>query len=237
MQRNGNLKNVGLNERLVSGVIGGGLILFGMVRRKISGLILGALGAGLLQRGVTGRCQVYGALNKNTAVPRRGILVSRSMTISRAPDELYRFWRDLENLPRFMQHLQTVKALSPTRSQWVTRGPAGSRVEWDAEIIDDVPNELIVWRSTEGADVENEGAVRFSLAPGGRGTEVRVTLRYNAPGGKLGSAVARLFGEDPEQQVADDLRHFKQMMETGEVPTTQGQSSGATSNKASALLH
>lgn len=229
--------NVGQNERLVSAILGGGLLLLGLSRRRVSGMLLGITGAGLLQRGLTGHCQLYSLMGKRAKTPRRGILVTRSMTIGRSPEELYRFWRNLENLPRFMQHLQAVQAISPTRSHWITKGPAGSRVEWDAEIIDDIPNEIVVWRSTENADVENEGAVRFTPAPGGRGTEVRVTLRYDPPGGKLGAAIAKLFGEEPELQVEDDLRHFKQMMETGEIPTTTGQSSGRGRDKESTLLH
>lgn len=140
-----------------------------------------------------------------------------TMTINSSPDEVYRFWRDFENLPRFMSHLESVRITGDKRSHWVAKAPGGTTVEWDAEIIEDVPNKLIAWRSLEGADVENSGVVRFESAPGGRGTEVRVEIVYNPPGGVLGAGIAKLFGEEPGQQIKGDLYRFKQVMETGEV--------------------
>jgi uncharacterized membrane protein len=145
-----------------------------------------------------------------------GIDVTRTITLQRTPEEVYRFWRDFENLPRFMDHLKTVHVVDG-RSHWSARGPLGTSIEWDAEIVEDRPNELISWRSVPGADVQNQGSVQFRGAPGGRGTEIVVTLRYEPPAGMLGAAVAKLFGEEPGQQVAGDLRRFKQVMETGEV--------------------
>lgn len=152
--------------------------------------------------------------------------VRRSVTVNRAPDEVYRFWRDLENLPRFMQHLEAVKDTGGGRSHWVASGPAGSTIEWDAEILEDRPNERIAWRSVGDSDVRNEGAVRFVKAPADRGTEVHVELRYEAPAGKAGAAVAKLFGEEPAQQIRDDLRRFKQVLETGEVLLSDGSPAG-----------
>jgi uncharacterized membrane protein len=146
----------------------------------------------------------------------RGIRVTRVVTLNRSPDEVYRFWRNFQNLPRFMDHLESVQVLSEQRSHWKARAPAGASVEWDAEIVDDRPNELIAWRSLDGADLPNSGSVRFTLAPAG-GTEVRVELRYDPPGGAIGAATAKLFGEEPGQQVDRDLRRLKQVMETGEV--------------------
>ena len=143
--------------------------------------------------------------------------VTKTTTINRPPEELYRFWRDFENLPRFMRHLEAVKVTAPGRSHWKAKAPAGQTVEWDAEVTEDRPNELIAWRSLEGADVANSGSVRFTPATGGRGTVVRVEVQYDPPGGKAGALVAKLFGEEPEQQVQDDLRAFKQVIETGEV--------------------
>ena len=140
-----------------------------------------------------------------------------TVTVNRAPDELYRFWRDFENLPRFMSHLESVRITGERRSHWVAKAPAGTTVEWDAEITKDIPGQLIAWRSVEGAEVENSGVVRFDRAPGGRGTEVRVELFYDPPGGLLGAGVAKLFGEEPGTQIKGDLRRFKQVMETGEV--------------------
>jgi uncharacterized membrane protein len=146
------------------------------------------------------------------------------MTINRSPQDLFNFWRNLENLPRFMRHLESVQNFGQ-RSHWVARGPLGVRVEWDAEIYRERPNEMIAWRSLEGADVDNTGSVHFTPAPVGRGTEVRVVLKYDPPAGKAGAAVAKLFGKAPEQQIREDLRRFKQLMEAGEVPTTEGQTS------------
>ena len=146
-----------------------------------------------------------------------GIAVQQRVTVNRPPEEVYAFWRNFENLPRFMHHLEEVRVLDGRRSHWTARAPAGTSVAWDAETTDDRPNELIAWRSVEGADVPNEGEVRFVRAAGGRGTEVHVRLRYEPPAGKLGALVAKLFGEEPNQQVAGDLRRFKQVLETGEV--------------------
>ena len=148
---------------------------------------------------------------------RPGIEVREQITIGKPPEELYRFWRDFQNLPRFMEHLESVRVLDDRRSRWTARAPAGKRVEWEAEITTDVPNERISWRSVGEADVPNFGTVRFLRAPGDRGAEVQVELRYDPPGGKLGAVVAKLFGEEPSLQVKSDLRRLKQVMETGEV--------------------
>jgi len=142
---------------------------------------------------------------------------TRVITINRPPAEVYGFWRDLENLPRFMRHLESVSSTGPGRSRWKVKGPAGTTVEWNAEIVEDRPSELIAWRSLPGASVENGGFVRFRPAPGGKATEVKVHLEYHPPGGRLGSAVASLFGEEPGQQLQEDLRRFKQVIETGEI--------------------
>jgi len=147
----------------------------------------------------------------------RGIHVKRVVTVNRTPDEVYRFWHDFQNLPSFMSHLESVQVTGPRRSTWKARAPAGMRVTWDAETTEDVPGQRIAWRSLPGADVDNTGSVRFVAAPGGRGTEVHVELDYRPPGGAFGALVAKLFGEAPEQQIAGDLRRFKQVMETGEV--------------------
>ena len=143
--------------------------------------------------------------------------VKHVVTVNRPAEELYQFWHNFQNLPRFMNHLEDVQVTSERRSHWKAKAPAGRTVEWDAEITDDRPNELIAWRSLDGADVDNAGTVRFQPAPGGRGTEVHVEMRYRPPAGAIGATVAKLFGEAPEQQVEDDLHAFKQVMETGEV--------------------
>jgi len=152
--------------------------------------------------------------------------VEKSVVINRSAEELYRFWRDFQNLPRFMHHLVSVEVTGQTRSHWTAKGPAGTTVEWDAEIVNETPNELISWRSLEGADVANAGSVRFERAPGGRGTIVRVKMQYRPTGGAVGATVAKLLGQSPEKQVKIDLYQFKQMMETGEVARTEGQPAG-----------
>jgi uncharacterized membrane protein len=143
--------------------------------------------------------------------------VSKTITVNRTPEEVYGFWRDLQNLPQFMEHLESVQVLSDRRSRWKAKAPAGRSVEWEAEIIEDRPNELISWRVAEDADVTHSGTVRFTGAPGGRGTEIHVAFSYAPPGGALGSLVAKLFGQEPGQQVDSDLRRLKQVLETGEV--------------------
>lgn len=151
--------------------------------------------------------------------------VKKSVTVNRPRAEVYRFWRALENLPSFMIHLESVTASSRRRSHWVARAPMG-HVEWDADVITDTPNEVIAWQSVEGSGVSNEGSVRFADAPGGRGTEVRVEFLYDAPGGTLGASIAKLFGEEPQQQLTDDLRRLKQVLEVGEVVRSEGSLEG-----------
>ncbi|MGA9995186.1 MAG: SRPBCC family protein [Pyrinomonadaceae bacterium] len=148
--------------------------------------------------------------------------MKKSIVINGSPEELYQFWHDFENLPRFMKHLESVRVTGDKRSHWVAKAPAGTNVEWDAEITEDQPNELIAWRSLEESDVRNSGSVRFERAPGGRGTRVTVELEYDPPGGVIGAGVAKLFGEEPEQQIYDDLRCVKQVIETGEVVISEG---------------
>ena len=145
------------------------------------------------------------------------IRTKKSITIQKPVEEVYAFWRNFDNLPRFMRHLESVTVLDSRHSHWVAKAPAGASVEWDAEVTEDRPNELISWRSLEGAEVYNAGTVRFQSAPGNRGTELRVELEYDPPFGKLGAKVASLFREEPGQQVMDDIRHLKQVLETGEI--------------------
>jgi uncharacterized membrane protein len=150
--------------------------------------------------------------------------VRATITVNRSPEEAYQFWRDFEQLPRFMEHVEQVRVMGDRRSHWRAKMPIGGTAEWDAEIVEDRPNEVIAWRSVGGADVRHAGSVRFTPAPGNRGTEVRVALRYEPPTGPLGAIgakVARLWGESPEQHVRDDLRAFKQVLETGEVTQSE----------------
>ena len=155
------------------------------------------------------------------------IQVRRSVTLNRSREDVYAFWRDFENLPRFMQHLEHVEVTGDRTSHWVAKGPAGKQVEWDAEIVQDTPNEAISWSAVKNAEVPNSGSVRFRTAPADRGTIVQVELQYDPPAGAAGAAFAKLFGEEPSQQIRDDLRRFKQVMETGEVVRSDGSLEGA----------
>lgn len=155
------------------------------------------------------------------------IQVKKSVTLMKPRAEVYQFWRNLGRLPSFMIHLVSVTEVSRTRSHWVAHAPAGAQVEWHADIIAERENELLSWRSTADSDIQNEGSVRFKDAPADRGTEVQVELSYDAPGGPAGAAIAKWFGEEPSQQLTDDLRRFKQVMETGEVVVSDGSLMGA----------
>ena len=155
------------------------------------------------------------------------IHLTKTVTVMKPRAEVYRFWRQLERLPSFMIHLASVTEVSAIRSHWIANAPGGTHVEWDAEIVDERENERIVWRSCEGSDIQNAGSVSFKDAPADRGTEVRVELSYDAPGSTAGAVIAKWFGEEPSQQLTDDLRRFKQVMETGEVVLSEGSLLGA----------
>lgn len=195
-------------------------------RRQERGGSATLLIAGAALLGV-GAALFLGARARGRATPNdRRIRTEQHATINRSPGELYAYWRKLENLPQIMSHLEAVTELSETRSSWTAKAPLGRSVSWEAEITQDVPDELIAWRSLEGADVKNAGSVTFTGLSHGRGTDLKVVLAYEPPAGKLGAAVAKLLGEEPELQLREDLRRFKQRMETGEVATTEGQPSG-----------
>jgi uncharacterized membrane protein len=243
--------NVSDGERFISVAGGGALSIYGLKRGGLPGMLMAIAGGALIYRGATGHSNIYKALSVSTANRKglrasvkhgAGIKVEKSIIIDKPVEELFRFWSDFENLPRFLNHLESVRAISGPSNQstlatlassaslsslacrssrishWVARLPAGMKVEWDAEIINETPNELIAWRSLEGAGVPNAGSVRFERGPDGRGAEVKVAIEYAPPVGKIGSLLAKLLGEDPEQRVAEDLRRFKLLMETS--PTT-----------------
>ena len=227
--------NVSETERWLSLLGGGSLVAYGLTRRDRAGIGIAVLGGELVRRGVTGHCNLYQTLGINTARHERGakgtgrnigvpyelgFRVDHTIYISRSRPEVYRFWRNLENLPRFMQHLDSVRVLDERRSQWVAKAPAGMTVSWEAEIVNEVENELIGWRSLPGSRVDVGGSVRFEDTPDG-GTTVRVSLQYNPPAGTLGRAVARLFGEDPSEQIREDLECFRELMETGSISSQQ----------------
>ncbi|MEW6125650.1 MAG: SRPBCC family protein [Acidobacteriota bacterium] len=227
--------NISGTDRLVSAVTGGALAVLAYKKGGLMGASLGLLSAMMLKWGLTGHCEVYQALKINTANGKakrasvkhgEGTKTEYRVTINKPAAELYRFWRNFENLPRFMEHLEAVQALDKNLSHWVAKAPAGMSVEWDAEIINEKENELIAWRSLEGAEINHAGSVQFIEMPEGRGTLVKVVINYQAPAGVLGTTLAKLFGEEPGQQIEDDLKHFKQLVETGEIASIAGQTSG-----------
>jgi len=232
-------KNLGDIERWASVLGGASLVVYAVKKRSPGPGLLGILGGDLIYRGVSGYSLLYDALGvrpreprpgQSASIPyRQGIRVDKAITIDKPREELYAFWRNLENLPRFMKHLRAVTQVNSKLSHWVADGPNGKVVEWDAEINSEEPNERIGWRSLPGSEVDTAGSVHFKPAPGGRGTEVVVELQYNPPAGVLGAAVAKLMGRDPANQVAEDLRRLKQILETGEIATIEGQPSGRDS--------
>jgi uncharacterized membrane protein len=223
--------NVSETERWISLITGGSLLAYALARRDRPGIGLAILGGELVRRGVTGESNLYRTLGINTARSERdgkgtgrnlgvpyelGFRVDHSIHIARPRADVYRFWRNLENLPRFMDHLESVRVIDDKHSHWVATGPAGVTASWEAEIINEVENELIGWRSMPGSRVDIGGSVRFDDTADG-GTDLKVSLQYNPPAGTIGRAIARLFGEDPAEQIRADLQRFKELLETGSV--------------------
>ena len=218
------LRNVGEAERFGSILGGIGLLLAGLARRGGRGVVFGALGASLIQRGMTGHCPMYQRLGMSSAKSDRpgvpdnvGIGLERSVVINRSREELFAFWRHLPNLARVMRHVERIDLLDEQRSHWEILTPRGRRLSWDALIINEHPNEMLAWESLPGTDVENAGSVRFEPDPHGVGTVVKVKLEYNPPGGLLGRMGAMLLGETVGRELEEDLRQFKQFMESEQL--------------------
>ena len=227
--------NVGGRERAASALLGGALLAEGLRRRSPLGALLAIGGGALVARGASGRCPAYAAMGRDTTdrarregrMPQKqygpnavldaseSIRVEHSIVVDRPVEQLYDYWRNLENLPLIMRHIVEVRDIGGGNSTWVARGPAGTRVRWRARIINEIPNELLAWKSLAGADIPNAGSVRF--APGPDGTSVRVVLEFDPPGGRLGARIAGIFGEDPGSQVLADLVNFRRAMEA-ELP-------------------
>jgi uncharacterized membrane protein len=220
--------NVSQVERWTAAVSGVALTVIGLRRRSILGTVLAVTGGALLVRAAIPIDTERRRSTRRALAGSGGITVDQSVTIARPHDELYRFWRDFENLPDFMEYLVGVRVLDAGRSHWVARAPAGRTVEWDAEIINDEPDELIAWRTLEGSDVISAGSVHFKPTSKGE-TIVRVRMQYEPPAGKIGAAIAWMFGTEPSQSIREDLRRFKALMEAGEVPTTAGEPRGRQS--------
>jgi uncharacterized membrane protein len=239
-------KNVGDAERVISVAAGATLAVYGLDRRDVAGGLLAVVGAELMRRGATGHCLVYEALNVSTAsdatyhgfhrdLPAspaatvrasRAVKIEHSVTVMRPAAELYAFWRDPVNVPRVVEFIEAVDAMSETTARWRARGPVGIAIEWDARIINDIPNELLAWKSVGDADIPNAGSIHFRPAPDAKGTVVRLVLEYEPPAGHVGAWVAKLVRENPDEQLLTALRRFKQLAETGEVLVNEGQTSG-----------
>jgi len=216
------IKNLELQERWASIIGGGALIGFALSKRTPAMSVLAALGADLVYFGVNGHSLLCSKLFARNGGSRgasasigykEGIRVDNSIVIEQPRERVYAFWRKLENLPRVMRHLQKVTDIGGDRSHWVAQGPGGKMVEWDAEIINDEPNELIGWRSLPGSEISSAGSVHFNSARGGSGTRLTVELQYDPPGGVVGATVAKLLGADPADQIPEDLKRFKQWIE------------------------
>ncbi|AKH17635.1 SRPBCC family protein [Deinococcus soli (ex Cha et al. 2016)] len=200
-------------NRMISGAAGGALLLLGLRKRGVLGLGMAAVGGYLAYRAATGNDPVMAAAGlSGNATAAKPIFVEHSVVIDRPAQAVYDFWRKLENLPQIMSHLESVTTLDEKRSRWVAKAPLGTHVEWEAEIVNDKPGQRIGWHSLPGATVDNAGSVQFESLPNG-GTRVHVALSYRPPAGPLGAAVAKLFGEEPSQQIAEDLQKFKAAFE------------------------
>jgi uncharacterized membrane protein len=224
-------RNVGDLERLISAATGTLLAALAVKRRDLLGLAAGIAGAGLIYRSATGYCPIYGAFgidtsetsgehNPRASVPYgRGVRIEEEIAVARPARELYTYWRRLETLPQFMHHLEEVTALTDSRSRWRVRAPIGARATWEAEIINDIPGQMIAWRSLPGSAMHHAGSVHFDQRDAL--TNVRVVLEYAPPARFIGASIARILGEDPQRQIAADLRRFKQIVERGEHANLQ----------------
>lgn len=226
-------KNVGDSERAVSAAVGGLLVASGVKKRGVGGLALALVGAELMRRGATGHCMLYESLgfdgrNRNgngaagmhrtdvrsaaaTVNARKAIKIERSISIRKPARELYDFWRDFQNLPRVLDHIESVTDLGNGRSHWVARGPGGTRIEWDSEIVNDIPGELIAWKTVGDPDVAHAGSVHFTETPAN--TEVRFVMDYEPPAGRLVDVAAKIMGESPDQKIQSDLKRLKMLFE------------------------
>jgi uncharacterized membrane protein len=234
-------KNVSQSERAVSAALGGLFVAGGVKRRGASGLALAIIGAELVRRGATGRCMLYDAIGFSsndhmsngdglrsaaaTVNARKSIKVERSITIAKPARELYDFWRDFANLPGVLDDLDSVTDLGNGRSHWVAAA-GGMTLEWDSELVNDIPGQLIAWKTVGNPEVAHAGSVHFTPSADGSSTVLRMVMDYEPPGGRLTAVAARFIGESPDQKIAKDLKRLKMLFETGEIATTKGQTSG-----------
>jgi uncharacterized membrane protein len=224
--------NVNQLERGASALLGGALLIFSLKRRSPAGAVLTLAAGELLYRGISGHCHLYQILGLSTTdgrqwqeagAPADAMQVERSITIGKPADQLYRIWREPGNLSQIMGHFAEVTAVSENHMHWLVRGPLGQSRQWDVQVVEDHPGELLHWESLEGAELPNEGTVRFHPAPSDWGTEVTLRLRFRVPGGAIGAAAVKLLPVAPSLLVSKALRRFKSLVETGEIPTTERQ--------------
>jgi uncharacterized membrane protein len=222
--------NVSSSGRFVSLLSGTALASIGLGRRSLGGLAVSLVGGTLLYRGATGYCPLYASMGIDTHKGNgksEPIHISEALTIDRHKDELYGFWRDADHLPKFMRFLEAVRKIDDRHAEWIARIPGDlGTVRWETEITDDQPGERIAWRTLPGSDIEETGDIRFEAAPGGRGTIVRIDLDYRPPGGGIGHLAAKLLKPAFAEMLREDMRRFRSLMETGEVPTIEGQPMG-----------
>lgn len=222
--------NVGENERVLS-VTGGALLAaIGLRRGSLGGALLAVIGGALVFRGASGYCPLNEAIGRNTAEGKAEtdvIEIAEVVTINKPREEVYKYWRRLENLPKFMTHLQSVNQLDNKRSHWVASIPGTENfenvgnVEWDAEIVEEEENSRLVWRSVPGASIDNSGEVRFTNAPQGRGTELHAVIKYRPPQGMIGEVASKLLNPVFKKMVEGDIKRFKRLLETNSVPVGQ----------------
>ena len=216
----------GKGARWVTALGGGALVLYAMRQRSWTSPFVAAAGTALVYRGATGQYPAQELLEDVAETADKGIRVHKAVTIQRSPEDVYQFWRRLENLPRFMEHLTEVEDLGGGRSRWHARVPAGLPLSWEAVIVRDEPGRLLQWETDPDATVQHHGQVRFLPAMGDRGTELHVDMSYRPPLGVAGVAVAQLLNIVTEQQIKEEIRRCKHMLEAGEIPTVKGQPSG-----------
>jgi uncharacterized membrane protein len=211
-------RNIDDVERILSFALGSAMAVYGVTRRSWTGALIATAGAALMYRGATGRSRMYRRVGIER--PNGPISISRTITIDRPREEVYSFWRTLENLPRFMPYLRSVQTIDKTRSHWTAVLPTTKKtVEWDSEIVEDRPSELIRWRTLSGARIKHNGEVRFVIAPGGRGTEVHVHMQYQPP---IGAVLGALIYPIGKEVTAEELRRLKRLLESGEIPRNRG---------------
>ena len=222
----GDNQNVGQIERVASVVAGGALAAYGLTKRNPAGIALALAGGTLLLRGATGHCPVYQAVGTSTLPAEETVHLEDAVVVNQPRPVLFAFWREFANLAQFVPGLESVVPVGDTQLHWIANGPGRERITWDAEIIAEKKNALISWRTLPESPIRHTASVRFTSVPHGRGTEVRMSVEFRAPGGKIGNELAKLFSKAPEEMLKETLRRFKQLTEAGEIATTEGQPKG-----------